>query len=425
MNVDDRSETVGALSRKRYAHLLCALIASAVLGAVAFTGAAAAAPGAYKVLIVYVESLPPLALQQQIAAEPGVASVELLQAGKSSGGETPTAAKLAPYDLVVDVPNNEYLDPVAYGNALADFIDSGGVLVQFAYDSWERSSGEPNGPAGRFLSGGYAPFLFGENFNNNLTLGNFDAASPLMQGVGLLVSVDNTAPPLAPGATLVAQWSDASNAIAYKGSVVSVTAYTGGEEIAGSGAYGRLAVNAVRWLGRQTLTVGNANPIGGTVLSSAGGISCGAVCSAIFKHTAPVTLTAVPNKGYAFAGFSGGCVGAACNLTMDTAKSVSANFYEFGGRKKVKLNRKKGTATFSFGVGGPGAVVLTGKKAKRRTKSAAKAGKVSLPIVPRGKALKALLANGKAKVGITVTFTPSGGLPASFTKNVTLRLKTD
>jgi hypothetical protein len=60
-----------------------------------------------------------------------------------------------------------------------------------------------------------------------------------------------------------------------------------------------------------------------------------------------------------------------------------------------------------------------------RTKSAAKAGKVSLPIVPRGKALKALLANGKAKVGITVTFTPSGGLPASFTKNVTLRLKTD
>ncbi len=39
-----------------------------------------------------------------------------------------------------------------------------------------------------------------------------------------------------------------------------------------------------------------------------------------------VTLTAVPNSCYEFTGFSGACSGTACTLTMDSDKTVSANF---------------------------------------------------------------------------------------------------
>jgi len=409
------------LSLKPGSRLLGALLALALLGATLFAASAAAAPGAYRVLIVFNNDDPPKQLQQQIAAEPGVAVVDTYEA--EVGFPVPSPAQLASYDLVVDVPDFRYDDEVAYGNALADYLDAGGVLVQFAYDNWS-DGGEGNGPEGRFASGGYAPFIPGENENDPLTLGTFDAASPLMQGVGPLTSNDNTAPALAPGATLVAQWSNGVPAIAYKGNVVSVSAYTGDDEINGTGAYGRLAVNAVRWLGRQTLSVSNLNPAGGTVAGN-GGINCGTACSAIFNRNAPVSLSAVVNPGYAFAGFSGACTGPACSLTMDVPKSVSANFFAFGGAKKLKRNKKKGTASLSFAIGGPGKVVVTGKKVKVRSKGVTKAGRVAIPIVAKGKAAKSLRGNGKVKVGFKVTFTPTGGAAASFTRSATLRLAID
>lgn len=389
----------------------------AVAAFFALAGPAAAAPGAYKVLVVYNNDGPPKEFQQQIAAEPGVVAVDLFNT--DDGPQDPTLAQLAAYDLVVDTPDYTYADEMAYGNALADYIDAGGILVQFAYDNWD-DGGNGNGPDGRFASGGYAPFLYGPNENENLTLGSFDPASPLMQGVGPLTSENNTEPGLAPGATLVAQWTSGTNAIAYKGSVVSVSAYVGDEEIAGSGKYGRLAVNAVRWLGPQILSVTNLNPAGGSV--AGGGINCGSICSVALRRSTTVGLTAAANPGYAFAGFGGSCTGTACSVAMDAAKSVSANFVSFGTAKKVKKNKKKGTAVLSFGVGGPGQAVLSGKKVKRQSKAALATRRVKLPIVAKGKALKALKANGKAKVKVQVTFTPNGGAPATFTKKLTLRL---
>lgn len=383
------------------------------------TSPAAAAPGAYRVLVVYNNDDPPKQLQEQIAAESGVAVVDLFDT--DAGPQDPTPSQLASYDLVIDTPDFVYADQVGYGNALADYLDAGGVLVQFAYDNWLGDEDKGNGPKGRFASGGYAPLLDGDNENDPLTLASFDAASPLMQGVGPLTSGDNTDPALAPGATLVAKWDNGVNAIAYKGNVVSVSAYAGDEEFDGSGNYGRLAVNAVRWLGRQTLSLTNLNPAGGTVVA-AGGISCGPACSAVFSHNAPVSLAAVANPGFAFAGFGGACLGPVCNLTMDTPKSVSAHFVPFGTSKKVKLNKKKGTATLSFGVGAPGQALLSGKKVKRKSKAAKAAGRVKLPIVAKGKALKQLRESGRAKVKLKVTFTPTGGSTATFTKKVTLRL---
>jgi List-Bact-rpt repeat protein len=411
-----------ALSMKSALRFFGALLAVAALGASLLVGSASAVPGAYRVLIVFNNDGPPKQLQQQIAAEPGVAAVDIYEA--DVGVPVPNPAQLASYDLVVDVPDFRYDDEVSYGNALADYLDAGGVLVQFAYDSWS-DGGEGNGPEGRFSSGGYAPFVPGENENDALTLGSFDAANPLMQGVGPLTSNDNTAPGLAPGATLVAQWDNGVPAIAYKGSVVSVSAYTGGEEFDGTGEYGRLAVNAVRWLGAQMLSVTNASPTGGIVSSSAGGILCSPHCTAFVRRLTPVTLVAGPAKGYAFAGFGGACGGPTCNLTMDAPKSVSANFYAFGGSKKLKRNKRKGTASLSFAIGGPGTVTVTGKRVKKRSKAVTKAGRIAIPIAAKGKARKALGENGKVKVGLRVTFTPTGGTAASFTKAATLRLALD
>ena len=47
-------------------------------------------------------------------------------------------------------------------------------------------------------------------------------------------------------------------------------------------------------------------------------------------------------------------------------------------------------------------------------------GTVQLTIKPKGKTLKQLKAHGKAKVTVTVTYTPTGGFPKVVTKKVRL-----
>jgi len=370
------------------------------------------------VVIVQADCEPPLTLRDQIATIPGVAIVDEFKGCEG----TPTAAFLEGYDLVVSQSDSEYESNIAYGNVLADYVDSGGVVVQYAYDNWD--GGEiSNGPTGRFASGGYEPFIPGPNPNSLTTLGTFDATSPLMQGVAKLEAQFNTDPALAPGATLVAKWADGRNAIAYKGRVVSISAYTGDngpkEPEDWSGDFGRLTVNAVRWLGRQTLTVTNSNPAGGTISGS--GISCGSTCSAvlIFQSSAPLTATA--NKGFAFAGYSGACTGPSCTLTMDAPKAVTASFETFKLAKKPGRNKKRGTGVLKVTVGGPGTLLLKGKTVKRQTKTAGAAGVIKLPLIAKAKARKALKNTGKAKLKFEVSFTPSGGIAAAQTKSVVLK----
>lgn len=71
----------------------------------------------------------------------------------------------------------------------------------------------------------------------------------------------------------------------------------------------------------------------GVVVASTGGFSCGAACSASYSAGTVITLLAVPTGGSTFMGWSGACSGtaAACNVTMDTAKSVTATFSAAGG----------------------------------------------------------------------------------------------
>jgi hypothetical protein len=79
--------------------------------------------------------------------------------------------------------------------------------------------------------------------------------------------------------------------------------------------------------GPFTLTVAKSGAGTGTVTSTPSGISCGTTCSASFASGTVVSLTATPDSGSTFAGWSGACSGTgACSVTMDAAKSVSANF---------------------------------------------------------------------------------------------------
>ncbi len=88
---------------------------------------------------------------------------------------------------------------------------------------------------------------------------------------------------------------------------------------------------------------------------------------------------------------------------------------------KLRYDRKNGTATLTVTPVAAGSFVLSGKGVKK-ARAAAKAGRpVILKILAAGKSKKALAETGKAKLKLTVVFTPTGGSAISQTKKVTLK----
>jgi hypothetical protein len=77
----------------------------------------------------------------------------------------------------------------------------------------------------------------------------------------------------------------------------------------------------------NTLTVTYSGTGGGTVSNSPTGASCGTGCSD-YDSPDPVTLTAHPDSGSEFTGWSGACTNSTgdCNVTMDADRTVVANF---------------------------------------------------------------------------------------------------
>ena len=95
-----------------------------------------AACNTYRMLIVYAEAgAGPLTLRNQILDEPGVAAVDIFDARAA----TPTLAQLANYDVVVAFSNSAYDDPTAMGDLLADYADTGGLVVACNFD-WYGTS---------------------------------------------------------------------------------------------------------------------------------------------------------------------------------------------------------------------------------------------------------------------------------------------
>lgn len=78
-------------------------------------------------------------------------------------------------------------------------------------------------------------------------------------------------------------------------------------------------------IGNYTLNVSKNGS--GSISSSPSGINCGSTCSSSYTSGTQVSLYATPASGYTFNGWSGNCSGSgACTVTMDSNKSITANF---------------------------------------------------------------------------------------------------
>ena len=78
-----------------------------------------------------------------------------------------------------------------------------------------------------------------------------------------------------------------------------------------------------------SLTVNKSGAGSGTVTSADGGINCGGTCGrVVYVDTSNITLTAVPNAGDVFTGWSGACSGTApiCIATINGATTTTATF---------------------------------------------------------------------------------------------------
>src|SRR4029077_390785 len=205
-------------------------------------------PGSFHVLIAYSDiGGPPGTLQGQILADPGVTGVDLFDASSA----TPTLAQLTPYNIVVAFSNNPYADPVGMGNVLADYADTGGIVVGLNFDWF----GAPFDLEGRWQTGGYSPFVDGgpTNFSTSC-LGTYDTTHPLMQGIsaGSLCAFFRHTLTLSSGAVSVALYQDSQQLCAYKTNNghtgIGINAYLGSNPEDFSGPFGRVIVNAGRWL---------------------------------------------------------------------------------------------------------------------------------------------------------------------------------
>jgi streptogramin lyase len=95
-----------------------------------------------------------------------------------------------------------------------------------------------------------------------------------------------------------------------------------------------------------------------------------------------------------------------------------SNEISFGSAKK---NKKKGTAKQRVIVPCPGEVVLAKtKKVKADQETAEAAGEVTLLVKAKGNAKDKLQDKGTARVGLEVTFTPTGGTPSTQSEKLKL-----
>ncbi len=75
------------------------------------------------------------------------------------------------------------------------------------------------------------------------------------------------------------------------------------------------------------LTVTSTGTGGGTVTSSPAGINCPQICTAKFSKGTAVVLTATPEDGTTFAGWSGSCTGTGkCSLILGASAAVTSTF---------------------------------------------------------------------------------------------------
>lgn len=161
----------------------------------------------------------------------------------------------------------------------------------------------------------------------------------------------------------------------------------------------------------------------GTVTSDPSGITCGRDCSQDFESLTRVTLTAVPDAGNSFNGWSGACSHnrPTCEMNMDEAKTATADFARLAPvcpprelrSTKLRRNRKKGTAVLRVLAGGEGKIVLRGSKMVRKSsRNVGRNGRGRLQVRARGKAAGNLKKKGRARFRVELVYRPGGDCPA-------------
>ena len=110
----------------------------------------------------------------------------------------------------------------------------------------------------------------------------------------------------------------------------------------------------INWNCNYTITLNKTG--NGTIASAPAGIDCGTTCAASYALDTPVTLTATPDTGFVFAGWSGDCSSAGMNhtatVTMDAAKTCTATFTQAAVtvRTLILTNRQQFVALYDSQV---------------------------------------------------------------------------
>jgi hypothetical protein len=109
------------------------------------------------------------------------------------------------------------------------------------------------------------------------------------------------------------------------------------------------------------LTVTKAGTGSGRVTSSPAAIDCGTTCSAVFGAGTLVTLSATPDSGSVFSGWTGPCAGtAACQVTLAAAATVKAVFNPVGLVAAWNFDAGAGTTALDLSLKGNTGTLLNG-----------------------------------------------------------------
>jgi len=160
-------------------------------------------------------------LRSALLAFPDMNRVDVFDAAAA----VPDASLLAEYNAVVVMSEYPFADSVATGNALADYVDAGGCVIQAVATFAEAGLGLELG--GRFMTQGYSPFLPGElTYNMYPYLGSHDPRHPIMQGVSDLQGDFIVDVEMKTGAEWVADWYDGTPLVAvWNQKVVGINYY--------------------------------------------------------------------------------------------------------------------------------------------------------------------------------------------------------
>ncbi len=203
----------------------------------------------YTILIAHADcGVDPASLRTQLLALDPTGTVDFF----NGAAGTPTVAQMQGYNVVVAFSNCGWSDQTTMGNNLVSYVQAGGIVVAFNFDWY----GGAQSLGGTWLSGGYSPFDNPGTVNFSVgTLGTYNAASPLMQGVTALSSYYRETLTVAAGATQVAAWNDGTPLIAVKGNVVGLSAYVGDYSDNFSGDFARVILNAAGGVAMPDLTI--------------------------------------------------------------------------------------------------------------------------------------------------------------------------